>query len=282
MKAVKNDGQHRKGKSSTVMGLENMEKRAIDANKMISTSASGAFGASLKAMKKLKKLKSKARKTLKKRQRPRPWDNPQVVGRIVGRRASVFGTIKSANEFRTHYFGHSSLARKYEFIHELHLTEEQDMSLKAKHITSGDSLSSSTKYRDDSSLTSSIISFPRHKKNSHDEFPRSVHHRKLIIAKISDDQLFYERKKNLYTILRDRYDPDHSESPMDPLYCFSALCLRESLLFHPDVRATLDEIWHITDVDNNNSIDYAEYEEMHEAMSVAVYGANYLKKVRDG
>lgn len=84
--------------------------------------------------------------------------------------------------------------------------------------------------------------------------------------------------QNLYNILRDRYDPDHSESPMDPLYCFSALCMRESLLFHPEVRATLDEIWHITDADNNNAIDYPEYEKMHEAMSIAVYGANYLKK----
>ena len=50
------------------------------------------------------------------------------------------------------------------------------------------------------------------------------------------------------------------------------------MLFHPDVRATLDEIWHITDSDNSNSISYYGYEHMHEAMSVAVYGSNYLKK----
>lgn len=280
MKAVKSDGQSHKGKKLTSMGLEQMEKRADNANKMIATSASGAFGASLKAMKKLKKMKAKAKKTLKKRQRARPWDNPQVAGRIVARRASVFGTISSANEFRTHYFSHSSPSRRYEFLNELHLTEEQDVTYKAKLITSGDSVASSN-YRDDSSLTSSIISFPRHKKNAHHEFPRSAHQRKMIIAKLSDDQLFYKRKKNLYTVLRDRYDPDHSESPLDPLYCFSALCLRESLLFHPDVRATLDEIWHITDVDNNNCIDFREYEKMHEAMSIAVYGANYLKKVSD-
>ena len=266
MKAVKSDGQKHKGKKGTTLGLQKLDKRAAIASQLISTNSASAMVGSIKALKKLKKMKTKAKKAIKKRQRPRSWDSPSVAGRIIHRRASVFGSISSANEFRTHYFSHSSLSRKYEFVNEFHLTEEQDMAMKAKLITSGDSVASSANYRDDVSLTSSIVSFPRHKKNSDHEFPKSAHERKMIIANISDDQLFYQRKNNLYSVLRDRYDPDHSESPMDPLYCFSALCLRESLLFNPDVRATLDEIWHITDVDNNNSIDYSEYEKMHEAM----------------
>ncbi|GMH87792.1 hypothetical protein TL16_g10966 [Triparma laevis f. inornata] len=292
MKAHTKDTHHKGGESAHKLSIiAGLDQRSDYANKMISTDSSMALTSSMKALKKLKKMKKKVKDKLKKKARTRPWDKPDMANRLVIHRASVFGTIRSTGEHRQHYMGHCSLARKYEFNSPHHFTQKEHNKYKTNLICSSDSIASSKsnstiKFRDDSSLASSLVSFTRNKIHDPDdqaaipttEFPRSPFQRKMIIARVSDDTLFYERKKNLYNILRDRYDPDHSESPMDPLYCFSALCMRESLLFHPEVRATLDEIWHITDADNNNAIDYLEYEKMHEAMSVAVYGANYLKK----
>jgi hypothetical protein len=166
----------------------------------------------------------------------------------------------------------------YEFSCPRHFTLDEDREYKASKIMSEDSQQG---VFDTGSMASSLISFPNYNPDearNHPEFPRNAREKKAILAKTSCSEFHSKRKSDLYNVLRDRYDPEHSESPLDPLYNFKALCMREALLFHPEVRATLDEIWHITDADNSNSISFLEYESMHEAMSIAVYGPNYLKK----
>ena len=79
----------------------------------------------MKAMNKLKKMKKKVKDKLKRKARPRPWDHPDRAGRIVDRRASIFGTINSTNEHRQHYMGYSSLARNYRFNGPHHFKKNQ-------------------------------------------------------------------------------------------------------------------------------------------------------------
>ena len=222
--------------------------------------------ATLKAAKKIKKLKSKK----KKKTRPRPWDKPQP---LPVRRATLFGSIRTANESRVLNMSYCTKARKYKFCQQHHFTIQELNKYNASRIISEDSKQGSQFEADNQSMSSSILSFPKlNADGGHREigFPTNLRQKKVIICRLGCDDIHIKPKRDLYNVLRDRFDPDHSESPLDPLYCFKALCMREALLFHPEVRATLDEIWHITDVDNSNSISFNEYEQMHEAMSIAV------------
>eukprot|EP00520_Triparma_pacifica_P017160 CAMPEP_0118669926 /NCGR_PEP_ID=MMETSP0785-20121206/21170_1 /TAXON_ID=91992 /ORGANISM="Bolidomonas pacifica, Strain CCMP 1866" /LENGTH=1227 /DNA_ID=CAMNT_0006564659 /DNA_START=152 /DNA_END=3831 /DNA_ORIENTATION=- len=278
MDAATNRGSS-KGTAARTKAVAVMNERAASASKGMATSAKSAMLATMKGKSKLKKLKAKAQKTIGKRTRARPWDKPRAM---LKRRASIFGTIRSIDEKVSVDMSYATSSKMYEFIAPRHFTIEQDREYKATIIKSEDSLQGSTGgMLETVSLTSSVISFPKFNPDeptNHPEFPRNARQKKTIIASCGCTEFHTTRKTDLYNILRDRYDPEHSESPYDPLYNFKALCSREALLFHPDVRATLDEIWHITDSDNSNSISFGEYESMHEAMSIAVYGPNYLKK----
>ncbi len=206
--------------------------------------------------------------------------NPPCCIRPSLMRLQIFGSISSCYEDHLIQMSYCSKGQRHKFISAEHLTTEQHQKKQRELIKAEDSIIS-MKTNDDQSLASSILSFPHFGSPEGGlpaGFPRNRDEKRNIIARYSDRELFYIRKKDLYDTLRDRYDPEHAESPLDPLYSFGALCKRESLLFDPDVRATLDEIWFITDADNSGSVDYPEYEKMHESMSIAVYGPAYLKK----
>ena len=229
----------------------------------------------LTAKNKLKRKKNDFLLSSKKK-RVHPWHAPPHTQAppyhvLRGRRASVFGTILKESEKPTFDLSFHTKSRRYRFVSRTHTTEATESELKKAHIMELDSRgqTASQLHDDNASLSSSSVM---------QGFPTSMSEKRKILAKVACNELHVNPKRDLYSILRDRYDPDHCESPMDPLYSFKALCMRESLLFHPSVRNTLNEIWRITDSDKSGSIDFKEYEKMHECMSIAVYGSNYLKK----
>jgi len=210
--------------------------------------------------------------------RVHPWDKSSNSLRLITRRKSVFGTILYESEQPTYSMSYVTTGRRSRFISKNANQSSAESRLIAQaKIVELDSRGES--FHDGGSVQSGMVSVSSDSKYFVPEgFPTSIGQKRKIMQRFPDTTLHAIPPLDLYTILRGRYDPDHSENPMDPLYSFSALCRRESLLFHPDVRSTLDEIWFITDADRSGSIDFKEYEMMHECMSIAVYGPNYLKK----
>jgi len=236
----------------------------------------------LNAKSKLKKLGKKNRKRpLKTKRKEHPWDKPNNHRRLLTRRASILGSILLESEEPIFNMSYKTRLRRYRFMNKKHTSEAEENELRRNQIVELDTMGKSLNSKINSdvmSFSSGLMSAGSDGESRYPGFPTTIAEKRKVMALHGCSELHFTPRRDLYSILRDRYDPDHCESPMDPLYSFEALCKRESLLFHPDVRSTLTEIWRISDSDKSGSISYKEYEAMHECMSIAVYGPNYLKK----
>lgn len=266
---------------------KHLDDKSHEASKKAVSNVEAAVSGTMKAVSRLKKIKAK----VKSKSRVHPWDRPELAGRLVERRASVFGSILSEGKLVADVSFPTSTRHRRLFNFEHNIAPKQ---AKSKSKVEFAALVGGGGGLDVGSLSAPSITDSVDGAKSIDSssapiqlakgtvrpagFPKTAGERRNVLCGVSTVEYHRLPKKSLYSALRDRYDPEHSESPMDPLYCFKALCQREALLFHPEVRATLDEIWVITDSDNSGAISFSEYELMHEAMSIAVYGPTYLSK----
>eukprot|EP00947_MAST-08B_sp_MAST-8B-sp1_P004901 g4901.t1 len=75
------------------------------------------------------------------------------------------------------------------------------------------------------------------------------------------DKLRRRRRRDLGTILRGIYGraPKGADAETRALYSKKALFQRESLTFHPGIRAMLEKVWEVTDEDGSGGIEEGEY-----------------------